>query len=80
MNNSLLLRTHSFSLWTIGNRRYYSPMLRTAGGLPATETMVTPRVRPSLVLRNIRELAVDDDASGAVPRNSRASSHGHGPQ
>jgi hypothetical protein len=80
MNHSSLVRTHSFSLWTIGHRRYYSPMLRAAGRPPATETMVTPRVRPSLVLRNIREPAVDSAASGVVSRTHRASVHGHGLQ
>jgi hypothetical protein len=80
MNHSPLARTHSFSLWTIGHRRYYSPMLRAAGRLPATESMVMPRVRPSLVLRNIRELPADAAASGAGLRNSRLSSHGNGVQ
>ena len=28
-------------------------MLHAAGGPPATDTMVTPRVRPSLVLRSV---------------------------
>jgi hypothetical protein len=55
-------------------------MLRAAGRPPATETMVTPRVRPSLVLRNIREPAVDSAASGVVSRTHRASVHGHGLQ
>ncbi|HZL46565.1 MAG TPA: hypothetical protein VFC28_10095 [Opitutaceae bacterium] len=59
MNNSSLIRTTSFSLWTMGHRRYYSPMLQAAGRLPATETMVTPRVRPSLVLRRVREPGLD---------------------
>jgi hypothetical protein len=80
MKHSSLVRTHSFSLWTIGHRRYYSPMLRTAGGPAATETMVTPRVRPSLVLRNVREPAGDSAASSVAFRNSRVSFNGHGLQ
>ena len=80
MNRSSSVRTHSFSLWTIGHRRYYSPMLRAAGRLPATETMVTPRVRPSLVLRSIKDLATDGAGSGVGSRIQRASSDGHGLQ
>jgi hypothetical protein len=80
MNRSSLVRTHSFSLWTIGHRRYYSPMLRAAGRLPATETMVTPRVRPSLVLRSIKDPATDSAGSGVASRIQRASSDGHGLQ
>ena len=55
MNNSPVIRTTSFSLWTMGHRRYYSPMMHTGGGPPATDTMVTPRVRPTLALRSVRE-------------------------
>ena len=54
MNNTQTIRTTSFSLWTMGHRRYYSPMMHAAGGAPATDTMVTPRVRPNLVLRSVR--------------------------
>ena len=80
MNNTQTIRTTSFSLWTMGHRRYYSPMLRTAGRPPATESMVTPRVRPSLVLRSIREKAAGNIASSVVSRAHRLSVHGHGPQ
>jgi len=55
-------------------------MLRAAGRLPATETMVTPRVRPSLVLRSIKDLATDGAGSGVGSRIQRASSDGHGLQ
>ena len=60
MNHSQTIRTTSFSLWTMGHRRYYSPMMHAAGGPPATDTMVTPRVRPSLVLRSVRAPGLDD--------------------
>lgn len=72
MNNSQTIRTTSFSLWTMGHRRYYSPMMHSAGGPPATDTMVTPRVRPSLVLRSVRETgingATESPASGEPNR------------
>jgi hypothetical protein len=55
-------------------------MLRIAGRPPATESMVTPRVRPSLVLRSIREKAAGNTASSVVSRAHRLSVHGHGPQ
>jgi hypothetical protein len=64
--NQASVRTTSFSLWTLGHRRYYSPLLHTAGGPPATDTMVTPRVRPSLVLRNVRETGWDGAAGTAA--------------
>ena len=66
MNNSPTIRTSSFSLWTMGHRRYYSPMLHAAGGPAATDTMVTPRVRPSLVLRSVREPGLDGTAETPV--------------
>jgi hypothetical protein len=72
MNNSPVIRTTSFSLWTMGHRRYYSPMLHAAGGAPATDTMVTPRVRPSLVLRRVREAGLDGAAEApASGENNR---------
>ena len=72
MNHSSPNRTTSFSLWTLGHRRYYSPMLQATGRLPVTETMVTPRVRPSLVLRRVREPEIDGAARTRAPGgNSR---------
>jgi hypothetical protein len=77
MNHSSFNRTTSLSLWTLGHRRYYSPMLHAAGRLPATETTVMPRVRPSLVLRSVLEPAVNGAAGDAASRVNRASPHGH---
>jgi hypothetical protein len=67
MNHSSSVRTTSFSLWTLGHRRYYSPMLQATGRPPATESMVTPRVRPSLVLRRVREQGSDGAADPRRP-------------
>ena len=63
MSHSSSNRTTSFSLWTLGHRRYYSPLLQATGRLPVTETMVTPRVRPSLVLRRVGEPGLDGATS-----------------
>ena len=41
-------------------------MLHAAGGPAATDTMVTPRVRPSLVLRSVREPGLDGAAESPV--------------
>jgi hypothetical protein len=53
MNTSPIIHGPSINLWTLGHRRYYSPSLRTVGGLSAVATVVTSRVRPSLVLRSV---------------------------
>ena len=55
-------------------------MLHTAGRPPATETMVTPRVRPSLVLRSVLEPEMNGAGSDAASRVNRAPPHGHGLQ
>ena len=80
MNHSSIIRTTSLSLWTLGHRRYYSPMLHASGRPPATETMVTPRVRPSLVLRSVLEPVVNGAANDAASRVNRVPPHGHGLQ
>jgi hypothetical protein len=67
MNNSQMTRTTSFSLWTMGHRRYYSPLIHAEGKPPATDTMVTPRVRPSLVLRNARGPELDGTTEAPAP-------------
>jgi hypothetical protein len=73
MNSPQIIRTTSFSLWTMGHRRYYSPMIHAAGGPPATDTMVTPRIRPSLVLRNVRGPELD----GTTETPASGEHHGH---
>ncbi len=53
MNTSPVPRPPTPVLWTLGHRRGYSPSLRTAGGWSGFAFLVTPRVRPSLVLRSV---------------------------
>jgi hypothetical protein len=44
MNHSPVIRAASISLWTLGHRRYYSPLLRVAAGFSAAGTAEPPRV------------------------------------
>lgn len=67
MNDPLFTRTTNFNLWTIGNRQYYSPMLRVPGGLAPLGPAVTPRVRPSLVLRSVLSRSAGDVTDDAAP-------------
>lgn len=78
MNNSPIHRTASINLWTLGHRRFYSPMMRVPGGLPAADAMATPRVRPSLVPH--RELGLTGGAAveATVSTENRATTHAHG--
>jgi hypothetical protein len=41
------------NLWTLGYRRYYSPMVHARNVAPSAAIPVMPRVRPSLVLRSV---------------------------
>ena len=65
MNTSPVPRPSALSLWTLGHRRYYSPSVRTAGGWSGLAPLVTPRVRPSLVLRSVGGSA--ENAAGGGP-------------
>jgi hypothetical protein len=65
MNTSPIIRHPGLNLWTLGHRRYYSPSVRTAGGWSALDPLVTPRVRPSLVLRSVSGPV--DAAAGSGP-------------
>jgi len=69
MNTSPVSRHAAGNLWTLGYRRYYSPSVRTAGGWSGFASLVTPRVRPSLVLRSVGGPG-DGAAAGAKGRNS----------
>lgn len=74
MNTSPVPRHSPLHLWTLGHRRYYSPSVRTAGGWSGLASLVTPRVRPSLVLRSVGgtgdAAAGDGPAAGGKGRSS----------
>jgi hypothetical protein len=74
MNTSPVTRPATLNLWTLGHRRYYSPSVRTAGGWSGFAPLVTPRVRPSLVLRSVGgsgdNAAGDGPATGGKGRGS----------
>ena len=65
MNTSPVPRHPNLNLWTLGYRRYYSPSVRTAGGWSGFASLVTPRVRPCLVLRSVG--SPEDSAAGESP-------------
>ena len=70
MNTSPVPRHPTLNLWTLGYRRYYSPSVRTAGGWAGFASLVTPRVRPCLVLRTVGGAGAGDaPAAGAKGRN-----------
>ncbi len=68
MNTSPVPRHPTLNLWTLGCRRTYSPSVRTAGGWCGFTSLVTPRVRPCLVLRNVG--GAGEAGAGARVRNS----------
>lgn len=51
MNQFPVSRTTSINLWTLRHRRYYSPIIRVAGGLSASDAALPRRVRPDSGLR-----------------------------
>ncbi len=65
MNTSPVPRHPALNLWTLGYGRYYSPSVRTAGGWTGFASLVTPRVRPCLVLRSVG--APGEAAPGEAP-------------
>ena len=73
MNTSPVPRHPTLNLWTLGYRRYYSPSVRTTGGWSGFASLVTPRVRPCLVLRSVDvpgdNAAGDNPAAGARDRD-----------
>jgi hypothetical protein len=50
MDDFLFTRVASLNLWTLGHRRFYSPMLQAGHGAPSAGAMVTPQRRPRHVL------------------------------
>jgi hypothetical protein len=46
MNHAPVIRPASINLWTLGHRRYYSPMLQVAGRFAAAD--VIEPIRPRL--------------------------------
>lgn len=80
MNNSPVIRPTTINLWTLGHRRYYSPMMRVPGGLSAAAATMASRVRPSLGLRREVDPAAGGAAEGAVSAGNRATIHAHGAQ
>ncbi len=68
MNTSPLPRNTTLNLWAAGPRRSYSPSVRTAGGWSGFASLVSPRVRPSLVLRSVG--GAGDGAAGARRRSN----------
>ena len=64
-------QTDNLNLWTMGYRRYYSPMLHARSGGPAAEPTVVPRVRPSLVLRSVTSPKGEGAGSHPVPGGKR---------
>ncbi len=51
MNHFPVIRTTNINLWTLGHRRYYSPIIRVAGGLSAPGAALPRRVRRDPGLR-----------------------------
>lgn len=51
MNHFPVSRAATINLWTLGHRRYYSPIIRVAGGLSAPGAALPLRVRPDPGLR-----------------------------
>jgi len=70
MNTSPVTRHPTLNLWAAGPRRSYSPSVRTAGGWSGFAALVTPRVRPSLVLRSVG--GAGDNAAEARRRSTPA--------
>jgi hypothetical protein len=73
MNISPTIRSPNFNLWTLGHRRYYSPLLRAPGGRLAARRMTASLDRPNLAGRAPAAGIAANTAPGASP-------HVHGVQ
>jgi hypothetical protein len=78
MNDSPTTRATSVSLWTLGHRRFYSPLMRAPGGPSAAARMAAPRVRPNLGWRDLLAPAAGSATEAAAGAADRASDHAHG--
>jgi hypothetical protein len=76
MNLSLHTSSAGPRFWTLGYRRYYSPLMRTPGGRSAANRMAASLDRPGVMLPGSRVAA----AGVAAPAADRASDHVHGVQ
>ena len=65
MNHLPAIRTN-INLWTLGHRRYYSPIVRVAGGLSAPGAALPRRVRSDPGLRREPDPAGDRAAADAA--------------
>ncbi len=78
MNDSPHSRSPGLSLWTLGHRQFYSPLMRVPGGQSSAAGMAIPRVRPSLILRSVLAPAAGSAAEADSVAAHRASDHADG--
>jgi hypothetical protein len=71
MNPFPVIRTTSINLWTLGHRRYYSPIIRVAGGLSALGAVLPCCVRADPGLRREPDPAGNGAAEHAAPAEKR---------